>query len=214
MDERGSEAPAEPEAERHQSSAKGPRWRRITSWVLVVLACLLGRGLGPGGVRPEPTAEHRRLREDDGTAGHQPGHPDPGGHPGERRTHRPHRSEPAGQGRLTAQGRISGDARSRSEVQNATYYVTLKAVQSPKFEQLWVTVNRAASKQLAAVLTGSSEGSVSTKNGKITIDLSKVEANVKRSSTPKGLPSSTRCRRPRDSTTCCSSRRTWSASRS
>ena len=41
MDERGSEVPAEPEAERHQSSAKGPRWRRITSWVLVVLACLL-----------------------------------------------------------------------------------------------------------------------------------------------------------------------------
>ena len=66
-----------------------------------------------------------------------------------------------------------------SEVQKATYATTLKVVQSPKFEQLWVTVNRAASKQLVAVLTGSSEGSASTKDGKITIDLSKVEANVK-----------------------------------
>ena len=72
-------------------------------------------------------------------------------------------------------------------VQSATYNVTLKAVQSPKFEQLWVTVNRAASKQLAAVLTGSSEGSVSTKNGKITIDLSKVEANVKEKLDAKGI---------------------------
>ena len=41
------------------------------------------------------------------------------------------------------------------EVQKATYSITLKLVQSPKFEQLWVGANRASHKQLVAVLTGS-----------------------------------------------------------
>ena len=147
----------------------------------------LGRGLGPGGVRPEPTPEHRRLREHGGTAGHQPGHPDPGGHPGERRAHRPDRSEPEGQGRPAAQGRIPGDADHGRSAEAPPTTSPSRPVQSPKFEQLWVTVNRAASKQLVAVLTGSSEGSVSTKNGKITIDLSKVEANVKEKLDAKGI---------------------------
>ena len=74
-----------------------------------------------------------------------------------------------------------------SGVQNATYAVTLKLVQSPKFEQLWVTVNRASHKQLVAVLTGSTQGSVSTKDGKITIDLSKVELRAKEALDAKGI---------------------------
>ena len=65
-------------------------------------------------------------------------------------------------------------------VQSATYSVTLKLVQSPQFEQLWVAANRASHKQLVAVLTGTSTGSVSTKGGKITIDLSQVELTAKK----------------------------------
>ena len=74
-----------------------------------------------------------------------------------------------------------------SGVQNATYAVTLKLVQSSKFEQLWVAVNRTSHKQLVAVLTGSTQGSVSTKDGKITIDLSKVELRAKKALDAKGI---------------------------
>ena len=49
------------------------------------------------------------------------------------------------------------------------------------------TVNRASHKQLVAVLTGSSSGSVSTKGGRITIDLSKVEASVKQKLDARGI---------------------------
>ena len=59
--------------------------------------------------------------------------------------------------------------------ESLTNEVALKAVQSKQFERLWVSVNRLSHKQLVAVLTGSSDGSVSAKNGKVTIDLSQVE---------------------------------------
>ena len=50
-----------------------------------------------------------------------------------------------------------------------------------------MAANRASHKQLVAVLTGSSEGSVSSKNGKVTIDLSQVEVNVKKKLDAKGI---------------------------
>ncbi len=50
-----------------------------------------------------------------------------------------------------------------SEVKSATYTVALKLVQSEQFYKLWVAANRASHKQLVAVLTGSSTGSVSTR---------------------------------------------------
>jgi hypothetical protein len=73
------------------------------------------------------------------------------------------------------------------EVQKATYSITLKAVQSQKFEQLWTAANRASHKQLVALLTGSSQGAVSSKDGKVTIDLGKVEATVKQDLSAKGI---------------------------
>jgi hypothetical protein len=63
----------------------------------------------------------------------------------------------------------------------------LKAVQSKQFYEVWVAANRASHKQLVAVLTGSSEGSVSSKNGKVTIDLSQVEVTVKQKLDAKGI---------------------------
>jgi hypothetical protein len=65
--------------------------------------------------------------------------------------------------------------------------LALKAVQSQQFYELWVAANRASHKQLVAVLTGSGEGSVSSKNGKVTIDLSQVEVNVKKKLDAKGI---------------------------
>ena len=82
--------------------------------------------------------------------------------------------------------RIPGDAHHRRGPE-PTYSVTLKLVQSPKFEQLWLAANRASHNQLVAVLTGSTTGSVSTKSGRITIDLSQVELTAKKDLDAKGI---------------------------
>jgi hypothetical protein len=62
-----------------------------------------------------------------------------------------------------------------ADFESLTSDVAVKAVRSKQFERLWVSVNRTSHKQLVAVLTGSSDGSVSSKNGKVTINLSQVE---------------------------------------
>ena len=182
-----NEALEEPKAEANQGPAKGPRWRRITSWVLVVLACLLAV------VSVVVVFARNQLLNTDAYVS----------------TMAPLATNPAIQTQiatrvsenLVAQTDLNQKVKDAlpakagflatpitSEVQKATYATTLKVVQSPKFEQLWVTVNRASSKQLVNVLTGSSEGaSVSTKDGKITIDLSKVEANVKEKLDAQGI---------------------------
>jgi hypothetical protein len=74
-----------------------------------------------------------------------------------------------------------------SGVETLTNQLALKTVQSKQFYDLWVTVNRSSHKQLVAVLTGSSEGSVSSKNGRVTIDLSQLEVNVKKKLDAKGI---------------------------
>ena len=73
------------------------------------------------------------------------------------------------------------------EVKSVAYSVTLKLVQSSQFEQLWITANRASHKQLVNVLTGTQKGSVSTRNGRITIDLGQVEAKAKKRLDGKGI---------------------------
>lgn len=74
-----------------------------------------------------------------------------------------------------------------NQVTNTTYALTLKLVQSAKFQQLWVTANRVSHKQLVNLLTGSSKGSLSLANGKVTIDLSQVEVQVKKSLDSQGI---------------------------
>jgi hypothetical protein len=74
-----------------------------------------------------------------------------------------------------------------SQVQNVAYSIALKLVQSDQFQKIWVTANRASHKQLVAVLTGSNQGSVSTKNGKVTVDLSQVETQLKQRLDGKGI---------------------------
>jgi len=74
-----------------------------------------------------------------------------------------------------------------SGLESVTNELALKVVQSKQFYTLWVAANRASHKQLVAVLTGSNEGSLSSKNGKVTIDLSQVEVQVKKKLDAKGI---------------------------
>ncbi len=181
-----TEALEESEAETNEGPTKGPRWRRITSWVLVVLACLLAvvsvvvvfarnellntdtyvSTMAPLATNPAIQAQVATRVSDEIIA----------------RTDLNQRVK----GALPAQAGFLATPIT-SEVQKATYATALKVVQSPKFEQLWIGVNRASHKQLVNVLTGSSQGSASTKDGKITIDLSKVEANVKEKLDAQGI---------------------------
>jgi hypothetical protein len=64
---------------------------------------------------------------------------------------------------------------------------TLKIVQSSQFETVWVAANRAAHKQLVNVLTGQQQGSVSSSNGRVTIDLSQVEVRAKQALDQRGI---------------------------
>jgi hypothetical protein len=165
---------------------KGPRWRRISSWVLVVLACLLAV------VSVLVVFARNQLLNTNAYVS----------------TVAPLASNPAIQtqvatrvsdeliARTNLQARVKSALPAKAgflvtpitdEVQKATYSITLRLVQSPKFEKLWTDANRASHKQLVAVLTGTQEGAVSTKDGKITIDLGKVEVTVKKELTAKGI---------------------------
>ena len=174
------------EADAARAPDKGPRWRRIMSWVLVVLACLLAV------ISVFVVFARNQLLNTDAYVS----------------TVAPLASDPAIQtqvatrvseeliARTNLQARVKSALPARAgflvtpitdEVQKATYSITLRLVQSPKFEQLWITANRASHKQLVAVLTGTQQGAVSTKNGKISVDLGQVEVTVKKELAAKGI---------------------------
>ncbi len=165
---------------------KGPRWKRIVAWVMVVLACILSV-LSVVAV----FARNQLLNTDTYVS-----------------TVAPLASNPAIQTQIAKQ--VSENLISRTNVEtrvkdalppkagflatpvtsgleNVVNQLALKAVQSEQFYDVWVAANRASHKQLVAVLTGSSEGSVSSKNGKVTIDLSQVEVNVKKKLDANGI---------------------------
>jgi hypothetical protein len=165
---------------------KGPRWKRIVAWVLVVLACILS-------VLSVVTvfARNQLLNTDTYV-----------------NTVAPLASNPAVQTQIAKQvsenliNRASVETRVKdalppkagflatpitSGLESTINTLTLKTVQSKQFYEVWVAANRASHKQLVAVLTGSNEGSVSSKNGKVTIDLSQVEVNVKKKLDAKGI---------------------------
>jgi hypothetical protein len=73
------------------------------------------------------------------------------------------------------------------EVRKAAYSITLRLVQSQRFEQLWITANRVSHQQLVALLTGSSHGALSSSHGEVSLDLGQVEAAVKQQLVAKGL---------------------------
>ncbi len=74
-----------------------------------------------------------------------------------------------------------------SGLQNVTEQITLKLVQSPQFRTLWIAANRSSHKQLVALLTGSREGALQSSNGQVTLDLSQVESQAKKALDAKGI---------------------------
>lgn len=170
----------------NRDQGNGPRWKRIAAWVLVVLACILS-------VLSVITvfARNQLLNTDTYV-----------------NTVAPLASNPAIQTQIAKQ--VSENLISRTNVEtrvkdalppkagflatpvtsgleSAVNDLALKAVQSKQFYEVWVAANRASHKQLVAVLTGSNTGSVSSKNGRVTIDLSQVEVNVKKKLDAKGI---------------------------
>jgi hypothetical protein len=173
-------------AEAGTERPKGRLWRRILSWVLIVLACILAI------VSVVAAFGRNELLNTDAYVN----------------TVAPLASNPAIQTqvakkvseRLVAQVNVEQRVKNAlppkagflatpiaTGVQTLTDEVTLRLVQSAAFEKIWVTVNRASHKQLVAVLTGSTAGSVSAANGKITIDLSQVEEKAKQALDAKGI---------------------------
>jgi hypothetical protein len=170
----------------HADGAKGPRWRRVLAWVLVVVACILSI------LSVVTVFARNQLLNTDAYV----------------KTVAPLASNPAIQTQIAKQVSTNlikrGDVESRVKdalppkagflaapittgVETLTNQLALKTVQSKEFYNLWVTVNRSSHKQLVAVLTGSSVGSVSSSNGRVTIDLTQVEVNVKKRLDAKGI---------------------------
>ena len=63
-------------------------------------------------------------------------------------------------------------------LQQATYKITLKAVEDKKFETVWIQANRVAHKSLENVLTGDGKITVNTKHGEIALDLTPLYEQV------------------------------------
>jgi hypothetical protein len=74
-----------------------------------------------------------------------------------------------------------------SGLQTATDQITLRLVESQKFQELWVAANRASHKQLVALLTGSKEGAFQASKGQVTVDLTQIEAQAKKALDSKGI---------------------------
>jgi hypothetical protein len=74
-----------------------------------------------------------------------------------------------------------------SGVENLTDQIALRFVQSPAFQRLWVAANRRSHKQMVALLTGSKEGALQSNNGEVTVDLTQVEAQVKKQLDARGI---------------------------
>lgn len=76
-----------------------------------------------------------------------------------------------------------------SGLESLTHQVALKFVQSPAFRQLWIGINKRAHAQVVALLTGSTSGVLtsSEKNGEVSLDLGNVQAKVRQALHNKGI---------------------------
>lgn len=79
-----------------------------------------------------------------------------------------------------------------SQVQGFVRDQVNEFVRSPRFAELWDDANRAAHKQVVAVLTGKTEGVAQVQNGALTVDLGTLVARVKARLVDRGLAFATR----------------------
>ena len=181
---------AENDALRHQveggTKVKRRRGRTIASWVLVVLACLLAV-LSVVVVY----ARNELLNTDTFVS-----------------TVAPLAKDPAVQTAVAT--RVSENLVARTDVeqriknalppkagflatpisgavQTATYQITLKLVQSQQFQHLWELALRQSHEQVDNLLLGNKVGALQSTNGKVTVDLSQVEAAAKQQLAAHGL---------------------------
>jgi hypothetical protein len=74
-----------------------------------------------------------------------------------------------------------------SGLESLTHQVTLRVIQSAAFERLWISANRAAHKQVAALLTGDNSGVLTEDRGKVSVDLGNVQTRVKQALDKQGI---------------------------
>ncbi len=165
---------------------RGSRWRRLSSWLLVVLACILAV------VSVFVVFVRNELLNTDAYVS----------------TVAPLADDPAIQSavahrvsqRLIARTNVNQQVKQAlpakagflatpitAGLQNVTEQITLKLVQSPHFHTLWIAANRSTHKQVVALLTGSKEGALQSSNGQVTLDLSQVESQAKKALDAKGI---------------------------
>jgi hypothetical protein len=66
-----------------------------------------------------------------------------------------------------------------SGLDTAVHQITLRLVQSQAFQTLWTKVNRQAHQQLVNLLTGATAGPLSSNQGQVTLDLGTIAAEAK-----------------------------------
>ncbi len=74
-----------------------------------------------------------------------------------------------------------------AQVKSVTNQLTLKLVQGPAFQKLWAESIRRSHEQLDALLTGQQEGSITSSNGEVTVDLAQVQARIKKQLDARGI---------------------------
>ena len=74
-----------------------------------------------------------------------------------------------------------------SGLESLTHQITLKVIQSPAFEKLWISANRVAHKQVVALLTGDNSGALTADRGKVSLDLGNRAAKVKQALDKQGI---------------------------
>jgi len=72
-------------------------------------------------------------------------------------------------------------------VHTATYQITLKLVQSPRFQTLWEESVRRSHAQVDNLLLGNKVGALQSTNGQVTVDLTQVENAAKQQLSAHGL---------------------------
>jgi hypothetical protein len=74
-----------------------------------------------------------------------------------------------------------------SGLESLVHQVTLKFVQSSAFKKIWVTANERAHKQVVALLTGDTSGALTSNKGQVSLDLGNVQAKVRQALHNKGI---------------------------
>lgn len=168
------------------SARRGNRWRRAAAWVLLVVSCILAV------VSVLVVFVRNEVLDTDSYVA----------------TVTPLASDPAIQAAVASkvshrlvthtdlQQRVQAAlppkagflaAPITSGVASATDQITLKVVQSDRFQKFWVGANRRAHSQVVALLTGSTDKALQANNGQVVLDLSQVETQVKQALDARGI---------------------------